>query len=67
MKTLREFLSTCPDSAWIVVPESDHNYRRVRAEKTTALSGRGWLYENFGEGYKNDENDAVIDVVVIGN
>ena len=69
VKQLREALEGLDDDTPVVVPAPDHEFRHVGiARKLTALTREnapGWLYEDYGDNSKLDENDFRIDIFLV--
>ena len=49
VKELKHLLESLPDKSEIVINSKDHEYRKARAEKRTALFSNNVIIEDYGE------------------
>lgn len=69
VKDLRKFLELeeVSDDAIVVIPQSDHQYARANAHKTTAASYSGWnqLAEDYGEMNPDEDEGRPPDIIEV--
>ncbi len=67
VRDLKKVLEGVSDSAIVVVPQSDHQYARASARKTTAASYSGWnqLIEDYGELNPDDDEGKPPEIIEV--